>query len=309
MRVMVIEVKWWLLLISIVLLSFQPACAAEGIGMLKVPQGSISTVDTEIEATIENWGYDKIFVALPEGWTVDALRSGATRSYPVREKGIWRIYGIKAFLGYGEIDVFTGKGYETGYMPLKPSTTVGTRAGWYLKPNEGINIDIYVSGISAGGGVIDPLKIEKENPSIRVVKWYEVFTMEMSTPGFITAPWIVEGAALVESNPAPYSSYGKEGADVYYDKYQRGEIDVPAWDEWFNLKNPLSNVLTKTTLAPIDLEFPSTEEVEVTIKPVWRVDTIADIRYAYEWKSYQTVEGITLWRDTALDVPEWFELF
>jgi len=305
---MVIEVKWWLLLISIVLLSFQVAHAEEGIGMLKVPQGSISTVDTEIEATIENWGYDKIFVALPEGWTIDTLRSGATRSYPVREKGIWRIYGIKAFLGYGKIDVFTGKGYETGYMPLKPSTTVGDREGWYLRPNEGINIDIYVSGISTSGGVIDPLKIEKENPSIRVIKWYEVFTLEVGTVGFITAPWIVEGAALVEG-PAPYSSSGKEASDVFYDKYQREEMDVPAWDEWFDLKNSLVYMLTKTTLAPIDLEFPSTEEVEVTIKPVWRVDTMADIRYAYEWKSYQKVKGMTLWRDAALDVPEWFELF
>ncbi len=69
------------------------------------------------------------------------------------------------------------------------------------------------------------------------------------------------------------------------------------------------NLLSKTALAPIDLEFPSAEGVVITTKPVWNVDTTADITYAYEWRSYRKVKGITLWRDTALDVPEWFELF
>lgn len=308
---MVIELKWWLLFISIVLLNFQVVYAAEeGIGLLEVPQGSIKTVDTRIEATIENWGYDKVFVALPEGWTINELKPSSVKSFPVRETGLWRIYGMpgdsKSLLGRGE--VYTGK-YWTNGIQTKFETTVGGRTGWWVKPNEGLLIDIYIDQISTGGGIIDPLKIEKENPSIRVVKWYESFTIEVNEPGFITAPWIVEGASLVESNPVPYSSSGKEAFDLYYDKYQREEIDVPAWDEWFNLKNSLVYMLTKTTLAPIDLEFPSTEEVEVTIKPVWKVDTTADITYAYEWKSYQKVKGITLWRDTALDVPEWFELF
>lgn len=305
-----IEVKWWLLFISsILLLSFQVAYAAgEGIGVLEVPEGSISTVDTQIEATIENWGYDKIFVALPDGWTINPLKS-SVNSFPVRETGLWRIYGMpgsgKTMLGRG--DVFTGQGFTSG-NPAKGATIVAERQGWWLRPNEGLLIDIYIDEIATSDGVIDPLKIEKENPSIRVIKWYEVFILELDTAGFITAPWIVEGASLVESNPAPYSSSGKEGS-VYYDKYQIEETDVPAWDEWFDFKNSLVYMLTKTTLAPIDLEFQSTEDVEVTIKPVWRVDTIADIRYAYEWKSYQKVTGMTLWRDTALDVPEWFELF
>ncbi len=303
-----------LFIILTVLVSFQAAYAADGIGLLKVPQGEIDDsenkkVDTEIQATIENWGYDKIFVALPEGWTINKLKGGSVKSFAVRETGLWRIYGMPgtgSMLGSGA--VFTGKGFTSG-MPTKIETTVGERTGWWLRPNEGILIDIYVDGISIGGGVIDPLKIEKENPSIRVIKWYESFTIHIKEPGFITAPWIVEGASLVESNPGPYSSAGKEGADVYYDKYQKEDIEVPAWDEWFNLKNSLVYILTQTTLAPIDLEFPSAEGVEVTIKPVWRVDTTADITYAYEWKSYQKVKGITLWRDTALDVPEWFELF
>jgi hypothetical protein len=312
---MVIKLKRLLLFISVVvLLSFQIGCAqgAEGLGMLEVPQGSISSVDTEIEATIENWGYDKIFVALPDGWSINNEKSGATRSYPVREFGLWRIYGMptdrKSLLGRGE--VFTGKGFQSG-NPIKPTSTVGTRTGWWLRPNEGLDMDIYVSGISTGGGVIDPLKIEKENPSIRVVRWFEEFTLDVSTPGFITAPWTVEGASLVESYPAAYSSAGNEGAGVYYDKYQKEVEDAPAWDEWFDLKNSLVYMMTDTRLAPIDLEFPDVDEdeVEVTVKPVWRVDALGDITYAYEWKSYQKVKGVTIWRDVSPDIPEWFELF
>ncbi len=295
------------------LLSFQIGCvqAAEGFGLLQVTDGSMSSVDTEIEATIENWGYDKIFVALPSGWSINREKSGATRSYPVREVGLWRIYGMpddkKSPLGRGE--VFTGKRFQSG-NPIKVATTVGPRTGWWLRPNEGLDINIYVSAIT-GGGVVDPLKIEKENPSIRVVRWFERFTVGVSRPGFITAPWTVEGAALVESFPAAYSSAGNEGAEVYFDKYQKEVGDAPAWDEWFDLKNSLVYMMTDTRLAPIDLELPDVDEdeVEMTVKPVWRVDNLEDIVYAYEWKSYKKVEGATLWRDISPDIPAWFELF
>jgi hypothetical protein len=308
------ELKRLLLLISVVLLSCSTVYAQEGFDLLQVPTGTVSAVDTVIEATIENWGYDKIFVALPEGWSINIERSGATRSYPVREFGLWRIYGRKddrsSLLGRDE--VFTGRGFTSG-NPIKPASTIGTRTGWWLRPNEGITIDIYVSGISTGGGVIDPVKIEKENPSIRVIRWYESFTVEVGEPGFITAPWAVEGAALVESFPAVYSSSGNEGAQVYYEKYQKevNVADAPSWDEWFDLKNSLVYQMTDTRLAQTDLELPTLDESEtvVTVKPVWRVDNIQDILYAYEWKSYQKVMGATMWRDASLDIPEWFELF
>ncbi|MEE9564355.1 MAG: hypothetical protein V3V63_01460, partial [Candidatus Hydrothermarchaeaceae archaeon] len=189
-------------------------------------------------------------------------------------------------------------------------TTIGDRQGWWLRPNEGLLLDIRVDEISTSGGVIDPVKIERETPSIRVTKWYESFVIEVEEPGLITAPWIVEGAALVESRPAMYSSSGSEGATVYYEKYQEEVMtDVPAWDEWFDLKNSLVYMMTKTALAPIDLEFLSIEDADdvgVTITPVWKVENWADITYAYEWKSYRKVEGIGV---TALDIPEWFELF
>jgi hypothetical protein len=308
---MVIKLRWFLLLITVALISPQTVFAQEGFGLLEVPTGSIGTVDTEIEATIENWGYNKIFVALPDGWSINNEKSGATRSYPVREIGLWRIYGRSddgsSLLGRGE--VFTGKGFQSG-NPIKPTTTIGTREGWYLRPNEGIDINIYVSDIGSGA-VIDPLKIEKENPQVRVITWYESFTVEVAEPGFITAPWTVEGAALVESFPAAYSSAGQEGAEVYYEKYQKEVADAPAWDEWLSLKNSLVFQMTDTRLAPLDLEFQSLDESEVvvTVKPVWRVDNLQDITYAYEWKSYKKVESATLWRDIALDIPEWFELF
>lgn len=305
---MVIELKWHLPFILALLLSLQVAYATEGIGLLKVPEGSISSVDTEIEATIENWGYDKVFVALPEKWSLNKIKS-SVKSFPVREAGLWRIYGMprssKSMLGRGE--VFTGNGFTSG-NPAKIETIIGKRTGWWLKPNEGILINIYVDKISTDGDIIDPLKIEKENPSIRVVRWYEGFIINVDSPGFITAPWTVEGATLVESYPAVYSSSGKEAYDVYYEDYQQDEPNVPAWDEWFKLKNSLADILTKSTLAPIDIEFPPVGGA-VTIKPVWRVDTTADITYAYEWNSYKKVKGITVWRDNALDVPEWFELF
>jgi hypothetical protein len=310
-KVLVMELKRLLLILSVVLLGCGAASAQEGFELLKVPTGSIKNVDTEIGATIENWGYDKIFVALPDGWSINNEKSGATRSYAVREASLWRIYGRKddpsSLLGSGE--VFTGTGFQSG-NPIKPTNTLGTREGWWLRPNEGVDIDIYVSSIS-GEGTIDPLKIEKENPSIRVIRWYESFKIEVSEPGFITAPWTVEGAALVESSRAVYSSAGKEGANVYYEKYQKETADAPAWDEWFNLKNSLVYQMTDTRLASIDLELPSldAEDVVVTIKPVWRVDNLGDITYAYEWKSYKKVESVTIWRDTALDIPEWFELF
>jgi len=310
-KVLVMELKRLLIILSVVLLSLDAVCALVGFEMMQVPTGSIGDVDTEIEATIENWGYDKIFVALPAGWSINNEKSGATRSYPVREVSLWRIYGRaddpSSLLGRGE--VFTGKGFQTG-NPIKPTNTLGTREGWWLRPNEGLTIDIYISGIS-GEGIIDPKKIEKENPSIRVIRWYESFTIEVSEPGFITAPWTVEGASLVESSPAAYSSAGREGANVYYEKYQKEVADAPAWDEWFNLKNSLVYKMTDTRLASIDLELPTLDksDVVVTIKPVWRVDNIGDIIYAYEWKSYKKVESATIWRDTALDIPEWFELF
>jgi hypothetical protein len=283
--------------------------------MLEVPEGTIGSVDTEIEATIENWGYDKIFVALPEGWSINDEKSGATRSYPVREVGLWRIYGRKddrsSLLGRGE--VFTGRGFTSG-MPIKPSTTIGDREGWWLRPNEGLTIDIYISEIS-GTGVIDPLMIEKENPSIRVIRWFERFTVEVGEPGFIAAPWIVERASLVETFPAVYSSSDSKGAEVYFEKYQKeaNAADAPSWDEWFDLKNSLVYQMTDTRLAQTDLELPSLDESELvlTLTPVWRVDgsNLEDITYAYEWKSYKKVEGSTLWMNVPSDIPEWFELF
>lgn len=309
------------------LLSFQTVHAQEGFEMLEVPTGTISTVDTEIEATIENWGYEHIFVAIPEDWDIDTQRSGVTRSYPVREwSELWRVYGLKAGYCKTRPNVYGCYSYERITYPrgrdypgipalrTKQPTTMGGRTGWWLRPNEGIYVDIYVSDISASGGTVDPFMIEDENPEIRVAKWYQSFTLELSEAGFITAPWVVEGAVLVESTTAVHSNAGDEGV-WYYERHQieAAEADVPAWDEWFDVKNSLTSMMTDTRLAPTDLEFLSIEdaaEVEATLEPVWRVEDLRDITYAYDWRNDKKVKGITLLDDVALDdVPEWFELF
>ncbi|MFQ5816097.1 MAG: hypothetical protein ACE5G7_06320, partial [Candidatus Hydrothermarchaeaceae archaeon] len=43
--------------------------------MVAVPEGSISNVDTTIDAKIENVGFDRIFVSLPIGWVIDDVNT------------------------------------------------------------------------------------------------------------------------------------------------------------------------------------------------------------------------------------------
>jgi hypothetical protein len=296
-----------------VLMSFSVVAAQTGLEMLEVPQGTISGVDTKIEAKLENWGYHRIFVALPLGWTPDLVETSA-KSYPVREEGLWRIYGLpydkKSLLGRGE--VFTGKGIAESGFPTKLTIQIGNRYGWWLKPNEGIIIKVKVNNIG-GSGTIDPQKIEKENPGIKVIRWYQQFTLKISSPGFVTAPWTVEKATLIESSPAPYSSeLGKE--KVYYEKYTgEPEVDIPDWDEWFTFKNSLAPIFSLTPLVSLKMEYYPEEigEVETVLKPVWRVDKIEDIVYAYEWKRDRELEGIVFWRDQLItgSIPDWFEWF
>lgn len=290
-----------------ILASFSIVSAQVGLDIVKVPDGSIGKVTTEIEARVENWGYHRIFVAIPSGWEPNAIET-YVKSYPVRETGLWRIYGMpydrRSLLGSGQ--VFTGKGVAEAGFPTKFTTQVGDRYGWWLKPNEGIIIKLKVDDIGSSG-TVDPQLIEEKKPGIKVIRWYQRFTLEVTSPGFITAPWVVEGAALTEASPAPY---GSSKAEIYFQEYTP-EIATPAWEEWAEFRNPLSSLLSPISLAPIDLEFYPIEEEEVTVKPIFRVDNIADIVYAYEWKRRERVEGITLWRDELLlaGVPEWFEWF
>ena len=156
------------IILLILAVSF-PVCYAQygGLEYIKVSAGTINNVDTVIEANIENWGTKKVFVALPEGWKIYELATLKQTSYPVRiyVTRYWELFGLPheetSPIGRGE--VFDFKTEQT-----KGYTEVAGRQGWYLRPNEAISIGITVKDISTSGGMIDPIKIEKENTCIRI---------------------------------------------------------------------------------------------------------------------------------------------
>ncbi|MFQ6105665.1 MAG: hypothetical protein ACE5NL_01160 [Candidatus Hydrothermarchaeaceae archaeon] len=287
-----------------VLICFPYALATVGMEPLKVPEGAISKVDTYlIDTKIENWGYDRVFVALPEGWEIDPIEQSAI-GYKVRDfPEMWEAYGRPYNQTYGELKrwVYTYSGEES-----KLYKSIAGRQGWYLLPNEGMRLNIKVGEISTGGGDIDPLKIERENPGIKVIKWKQRFIMEVSSKGFITAPWVVINSALAESSPAVYSLYGL-GASRYYEDYTISP-DVTKWDKWFTFRNSLSGIFSSKPLAATNLEFLPSEEVRY-IKPVWKIDTLRKIMYGYQWERDKEIQGIYVWRNDFKDVPAWFEWF
>ncbi len=314
-----------ILFISLFIFFLPVASAAVGFEMAKVPEGTISTVDTVLDARIENVGFDRIFVAIPSGWTPDQFNS-YTRSYAVREKGLWRIYGepyvTSTLLGSGK--VYNKPGVNTKLMHQ-----VGGETGWWLKPNEGLDIHLAVDNI--GSGSIDPMLIEKENPSILVIQWEQEFEITPSATGFITAPWIVEGATLTQSNPAPISDVSQKPSELYYEEYipsgetinETGEVEeTPDWDEWFTLSSSLSDTLSTKSIVSMEPKLASQEVVEeveetvtITYTPVWRIEDISSITYAYEWRRGEKISGILLLGPSVsgfsgfAGVPEWFDWF
>ncbi len=303
--------KRWLILLLVLCTLAVPRVLAIGFEMVKVPTGEISTVDTVIDAKLENIGFDRVFVALPVGWQLDEVNSYA-KSYAVRESGLWRIYGdpfsSTSLLGSGK--VYKEKGIRT-----KLSDTVGDREGWWLRPNEGVIIHAEIDSISTGGGSIDPQEIEKNNPSIIVKKWVQEFTLTPSSTGFITAPWTVEGAALTIAAPAPVSDATQPLGDLYFEDYEPGETqahaEVPRWDEWFVLENSISKFMSSKSIVSMEPEVTPTEEINVTttITPVWRIEDLAPIFYGYEWERDKEIKGITMLGPSFAAVPEWFDWF
>ena len=288
-----------------------------GLGLAEYGYISPSQVTTYIEATIENRGFYRVFVALPKGWELD-MSDYSARSYAVREHGLWRIYGEgkNSMLARGK--VYTTRGLSPK-SPVTVTTSEGTYTGWYLKPNEGLKIKVKTMPIS-GEGVVDPLKIEKLYPGIVVLKWYEEFVLKLPPDsfGWVRAPWVVKGAALTEASPAPYGeasrtvTEGKSfvGAEGPEDEYLQVSVDVPRWDEWLPLRNPLAYALLPEPLARTRLKFVEVEPLNY-VRPVWdtqkhRTD---EIRYAYEWKRGEEISGITFFRDDTRSVPSWMELF
>ena len=310
MRALAAATVLFLLAISIV--------QAEEVGLELAEYGYITpqSITTYIEATIENRGFYRVFVSLPKGWELDTSEY-SVKSYPVREYGLWRIYGEgrNSMLERGK--VYTTK----GLMPKSAvtiKTTEGTYTGWYLKPNEGLKIKVKAK--ISGEGVVDPLKIEKLYPGIVVLKWYEEFelTLPPNTYGWVRAPWVVKGGTLTEAYPAPYGEASKTitegksfvGAEGPNDEYLEITYDVPRWDEWLPLRHPLAYALLPRSLAAINLKFVDVEPPSY-VRPIWDTQKhrTSVIRYAYEWERGKSITGITFFRDDTKDVPSWMEQF
>ncbi len=292
-----------------ILLSMSLVTVAADVSLeyLRPGDGSISKVESHLDIKVENWGYDRVFIALPEDWVLDEITDYKVKSYPVREEGLWRIYGFEydssSLLGSGKV-------YNPRYYSgptTKPFTTIGDRTGWWLRPNEGIIIDAIV-GLPTSGEYIDPLYLEKRNPGIKVLRWNQDFTLTVSDPGFITAPWVVKGATLTSDSPAAYSDIRNKGAGSYYEDFEL-TYNVPGWDAWYSFTNPLTTALD-TPLETTKLEYyPMKKKIQTPI-PVFKVDTYKPIYYAYEWKRDESIKGITsLDRDDFKDIPAWFEWF
>jgi len=191
-------------------------------------------------------------------------------------------------------------GPEGGY-PYKGLAEVNGQKGWWLKPNEGIHVKIKLT-LSTSGGEIDPNNIEDEYPYIKVVKWIQDFELTVSKAGIIKAPWVVKGATLTSASPAPYGDVRKTGGKLYYGKV-KPEKKIKKWNEWIFLSEGLAS---KLKVEPsVDYEIKKDE----TLKPVWKLDTLENIYYEYEWYRDRKVEGVTLWRNDFEDTPAWFEWF
>ncbi len=295
------------MLVSIVIVSVVNA-AEEGPEILEVGEGSVGQVTSILEAKIENWGYERVFIAFPTDWEFnesDTSNIFDAYSYPVREHSLWRIYGMpydkNSMLGRGE--VFTGKGATSGH-PAKTLAKIGKVYGIWLKPNEGVHIKRFEFKLPTGGGEINPKRIEERNyyPYVKVTKWIQEFTLENCTPGFIKAPWIVKGGSLTSTSPAPYGDARKVGTKLYYEK-SKPKYKGKSWQEWIPFEEGLASGLKMSTL---EYEI----EKDETPKPVWRIEECGStIWYEYEWYRDKEVEGIRLWRNDYENIPAWFEWF
>lgn len=313
------------LFVLLLILSILPSIhATTGFEMLQVPEGSISKIKSVIDARIENVGFDRIFVALPDGWVIDDVNTYAS-SYAVLETGLWRKYGDPvdrtSLLGRGLV-------YKESGTPTKLYNSLNNKQGWWLRPNEGMVLHLSLGELSCSDS-IDPLTIEKANPSLIVKRWTQEFTVTPSATGFVTAPCVVEHAALTVSSPAPISDVSQKPSAIYYQEYdptkditkvQLGQ--VPSWDAWFTLTGSLTSILSTKSIVGLE---PTINKTNVTVltptatvltqTPVWRIEDLRDIFYQYDWERDKVISGIQLIKGATqtttplVSVPEWFDWF
>jgi hypothetical protein len=302
------------IILILAILGSLPTLTAQTTGLeyLQVTDGSVSRIDTRVEFTIENWGLDRIFITPPEGWKISdtALLDGthslggtafSVRLYPYHYWNLWGFpYESNTPMGRGEI--FTSKTSQDVVF-----SEIAGKEGWYIKPNEAIKVIFDVKAIPTTGGIIDPLKLEKENPDIRVVKWHQTFIMNVSKQGFITAPWVVMGANLTEAIPAPYSDAKGRGSLNYYVDFET-TVNTPKWGDWVEISQPLSSVLISRVLGATGMKLPEVKKINL-IKPVFKVSNNRLIYYTYEWERDKVIEGWTPWRNDFINIPRWDKWF
>lgn len=301
-----------ILQVLIILVLFLPLVHSQsGLEMLSVENGAIGEVKSIIDVRIENRGFDRVFVSIPSDWQLDPIIQGGT-SYAVLENSpqAREKYGFR----YDKNSLWgSGKSFHSTVTSSKQTINISERWGWWLKPNEGAILHFKVT--MTGSGEVDPLKIEKQNPDLVILSWEQEFTLTVATAGRIVAPWSVKDGVLTQSSPAVYGDARKTISisqnyqmDDYGDDFV-SEYDVPAWDEWFGLRNPLAYAMEPNLLIDEEMEFTQVEEPAETLIPTWIVSNNKDIRYAYEWKKDTKISGINLFRDDFRNVPMWFQWF
>ncbi|HDY73862.1 MAG TPA: hypothetical protein ENH51_01975 [Euryarchaeota archaeon] len=285
--------------------------------------GPVATIDhdadlsyTIIEAEVENTGFETFFVALPLDWAFDPEIYGATGEPIIATKGaLHKKYGDPGdkssfirnnyvFEAWGGLAVSRGSPWVLTMSGGEDDG--GVSYGWSVRPNERLKFTIKMKP-SDSEAIIDPLAIERNRTDIKVIKWNQemVIYPESGETGFISAPWIVKGATMVEATPGVFTNISEFTQDIYWFKTRLQnatvkstgeetepevsseptvELNPPEWDAWFSSSGFFG--LESKSLAPLSTELlpipevnktePIVEEVEETGEsvfiPVWLID-------------------------------------
>jgi hypothetical protein len=329
------------LLALLIVLAMFPSAQAVGLELMEIPTNKVAPqVLSILDFTMENRGFEKVFVTLPDGWTIDesADDHGVSNyfAYPVREEGLWRIYGLphdrSSYLGkyesspYLQGDVWIASGITANPINIDDNTDCGDgsrfdRCGWWLWPNQKVKVHLELR--LPGQGEVEPDLLEGDYKWIRVTKWEQEFILKGSggtlQAGYYTAPWTVKGATLTSTEPAVYAEadeMGAIGTRYYEDVTTRpATVEVPAWDEWFTLKNSVSSSLKPISIATSSViyDVPETAPKKTPV-PVFRIKEEYEIRYTYLWYRDHPVDtalegGVQFSRQSILDVPPWYLWF
>ncbi|MFV2041074.1 MAG: hypothetical protein ACC644_03685, partial [Candidatus Hydrothermarchaeales archaeon] len=261
----------------------EPTTSVDGLQL----GGPIATIEhdsgisyTIIEAEVENTGFENFFVALPKDWTFDSDIYGARGEPIIISKGeLYKKYGSlrdrSSFISNNFVLDTRG-----GFSISRGSPWVLTRRGgeddggvsygWSVRPNERLVFTIKMKP-SDDDAVIDPFAIEQNRSDIKVVKWNQEMMLypESGKTGFLSAPWIVKGATMVEATPGVFTNISEFTDDIYWFKTRLQNVTVeeaaevssepvvelnpPGWDSWFSSSGFFG--IKSTSLAPLATEL------------------------------------------------------